>query len=159
MELELVPVGSAIAGDYAAKPFVTHVGFNEYWWSGSFVEGPVEWYRVDDATLGEVARVELKLNSHFGDFYPTRPALPPQGATCISLLEVRQDLRRGTANVGRRVVQELRNTVPGVMLAESKDDASDGFWRRIGWQEHLHREDCEVTDTAQPRHCSLFSSS
>ncbi|GAA1143126.1 hypothetical protein GCM10009630_46960 [Kribbella jejuensis] len=139
MHLEMTLIDSAAqSARWVQKPFGNTRGFNPNWWVGS-AKSPAVWCSVTDAAMGEVARAQVKTRSLVGVAYPTR-RVPVGGATEIHLLEVREDLRRGCRGIGRAVVAMLEEAFPGPLLALSLDATSDGFWRRLGWNEHDHED-------------------
>lgn len=149
-ELSVVPV----VDEWVQKPFEPTEGFTTEWWVG-MGRAPAHWLRADHDTLGEVARILVRLASGVGIAYPTRP-VPPSGATEIDLLEVRMDLQQTKRGIGRAVVGLVQDRFPGPYVAISRDADSDKFWRGLDWVEHAHEED-KNPEPDEPRHRSLFA--
>jgi hypothetical protein len=82
---------------------------------------------------------KVKPWSRAGVEYPTY-SIPSDGATEIDLIEVRQDLRGTGHHYGCAAVNCLVEAFGTPAIAMSLDEDSDGFWRALGWQEHVHEE-------------------
>lgn len=136
MTLEMERVDDLRWRGKAQRPFDKIAGFTSDWWSG-VVSVPVSWCWVIDPIHGEVARAELRHESRVGGAYPTWE-IPAEGALQIHLLEVRDDLRR--SGIGLRTLAMIQERFDGPYVALSRDEDSDGFWRRSGWREHDHEE-------------------
>jgi hypothetical protein len=140
VNLVVVVVSSADArGSFASPDFSDHPGFRSVWWAGSMPEGPVSWCSVRDDDI-EVAQAKVKPQSGVGVAYPTY-SIPPDGATELDLIEVRKDLQGTGQHYGRAAVSCLVESFGAPAVAMSLDEDSDGFWRALGWQEHVHEED------------------
>lgn len=139
MDIELTLIDATPLDDgWVEKPFATVSGFDHVWWQGN-ADGPVLFGAFTEHG-NEVGRVQIRLDSGLGETYPTWDR-PPGGATEIELFEVRQDLRG--SGVGTAAVAQLLAELPRPLALYSRNDASDGFWRRCGWSEHL---DADITD-------------
>lgn len=150
---ELTP--EALGDEWIRKPFTDADGFSVDWWVGLAV-GPLRFFSFFDDLLGEVARAQVKVASDAGERYPTRP-FPELEATEIALLEVRKDLRSGGHGIGRAVVAALERMFAPPYLAVSRDASSDGFWRHLGWSEHVHEETEELRAEGAELPSLLFS--
>lgn len=150
---ELTP--ESLGDEWIRKPFIDADGFSADWWMGLAV-GPLRFFSFFDDLLGEVARAQVKVASDAGDRYPTRPH-PELEATEIALLEVRDDLRWSGRGIGRSVVAALERIFVPPFIAVSRDVASDGFWRRLGWSEHVHEETEQLRSEGAELPSLLFS--
>lgn len=121
---------------YAQDP-----GFNPSWWQLGSAKSPVSYCQfLDDGE--EVGRAKILPGA--GEYYGyTSWRCPPGGATEIDLIEVRIDLQWSGRHYGRRAVEAIGLTYGQPVVALSKDDASDHFWRSLGWTCHSHPDDDE----------------
>lgn len=87
----------------------------------------MRWHESGSGSGHGLARRTRAIASHPGD------------ATEIDRIEVRNDLRGQC--YGRDVVAHLTIEFPGPLVASSKDERSDRFWRSLGWTEHLHLDE------------------
>lgn len=122
--------------EWVVSPFIPDDRFKGSWWQGYF-RGPASWLSFLEGA-DEVARAKVKVNSRLGADYPTW-SMPSAGATEIDLLEVRKD-RRGRG-IGEQVVADIVDRFSPPYVAMSLDEKSNGFWRSLGWHEHIHGED------------------
>jgi hypothetical protein len=66
---------------------------------------------------------------------------PVGGVTEIDLIEIRIDLRRSIHHYGRRAVEAIGLTFGQPIVAMSRDETSDPFWRSLRWTAHTHPDD------------------
>lgn len=131
-----------ISGRVRRKAFDRHdhTGYNIGWWAGTITTDD-DWLSVRCVGL-EVARAKVQPGYRIGERYPV--GNPPGGWANIDLIEVRADLR--LTGYGTAAVAAIVEHYDGAPLAAfSKDETTDGFWRRLRWAEHRPVDDMGAT--------------
>lgn len=128
--------GTPVYRDHIEKPFTPHPGFNDSWWVGH-AKGPLIFCSFTRGASEEVARAQVRPHSDMGIAYPTY-GRPRAGATEIDLFEVRTSLQGN--GIGREAVARVVAEFPSPCIALSLNERSDGFWRSLGWVEHVHQD-------------------
>ena len=140
---------SALRGQRVYPKFEQDQRFHPNWWRNGCANSPVSYCRFLD-NGDEVGRAKILPGSHSYTGYQTW-CCPPDGATEIALIEIRQDLRRSERRYGSSAVRAIGRRYGHPVTAMSLNEMTDGFWRSLGWREHTQPGD----DWAQ----ILFSSS
>lgn len=118
---------------------------DRFWWTGSSAKTPAAWCRFVDGG-NEVARAKILLRSRVGAPYPSWTP-PSYGVTQIELLAVHAKARG--QRVGTHAVGRIIQAFPSPVVAMSRDDLSDRFWRSLSWDEHVHEDHDAVPNGCQ----------
>lgn len=144
MSLHLVekPAIRRGSGSVPSEPFAEDPGFTSNWWTRSAYPSPLWFTVIEDAghpdeSPYEAARVVLVPNSNMGLGYRGW-RVPKHGSTEIDRLEVRTELRH--RGYGTQVLRLLIDQFPVPFVALPTDAHAAGFWRRVGWEQLVHRE-------------------